>query len=206
MQLVRFRCTPRMWTEVVVCGNGCRAPRKNRGYPTAIERHIPMNNRILLSVAAAISLSLGATCAQAVTEGTTFEASAEVLASCSVSASDIAFGGIDPLAGTATDQTSTITVTCTNGHGYDVGLDAGSGTGATVTARKMTAGANTLDYALYSNAGRTTNWGETVDTDTVAGTGTGAVQTLTVYGRVPSQPTAVVGAGYTDTVSVTITY
>jgi spore coat protein U-like protein len=58
---------------------------------------------------------------------------------------------------------------------------------------------------LYSNAGRTTVWGNTVGTDTVAGTGTGATQSLTVYGRVPVQSTP--GAGtYTDTVITTVTY
>jgi spore coat protein U-like protein len=165
-----------------------------------------MNIRISLSVAVAIALSVAASASLAATEGTTFDATAEVLASCAVSASDMSFGQIDPLAGSATDQTSTISVTCTNGHGYDVGLDAGGAAGATVTTRQMTAGTDTLNYSLYSNAGRTTNWGDTVDTDTVAGTGTGAVQTLTVYGRVPSQPTAMVGAGYTDTINVTITY
>lgn len=167
-----------------------------------------MNNRILLSVAAAaaISFSFGATQAQAATATTTFQATAAVVASCSVSAANMAFGSINPLAGTATDQTSTITVTCTNGSGYNVGLNAGGATGATVTTRKMASGTDLLNYSLYSDTGRTVNWGNTVATDTVAGTGTGAAQTLTVYGRVPSQPTAKLGAAYADTISVTVTY
>ncbi len=48
-------------------------------------------------------------------------------------------------------------------------------------------------------------WGNTIGTDTVAGTGTGSNQSLTVYGRVPVQSTPV-GATYTDTVIVTVTY
>jgi spore coat protein U-like protein len=70
----------------------------------------------------------------------------------------------------------------------------------------MVSGGNTLNYSLFSNAGRTTNWGNNIGTDTVAGTGTGALQTLTVYGRIPaSQTTAPVGS-YSDTITVTVTF
>ena len=65
----------------------------------------------------------------------------------------------------------------------------GPASGATVATRKMTSGAATVNYTLYSDSGRTTVWGNTIGTDTVAGTGNGAAQTLTVYGRVPPQTT-----------------
>ena len=165
-----------------------------------------MNIRSSLSVAAAIALSIATSAAFAVTETTTFDASAEVIASCSIEATDLDFGQIDPLANADTDVNSSVTVVCTNGHGYDVGLNAGAGAGATVAVRKMTGGAGTLDYSLYSDTLRTTVWGNTVDTDTVSGTGNGTEQVLTVHGRVPSQPTAMVGSDYSDTVTVTITY
>ena len=91
-------------------------------------------------------------------------------------------------AGVLINGTSTISVTCTNSTTYNVGLNAGTATGATVTTRKMTGpGSNVLNYALYSNSGHTTNWGNTVGTNTVAGTGTGLVQTLTVYGQLSSK-------------------
>jgi spore coat protein U-like protein len=69
----------------------------------------------------------------------------------------------------------------------------------------MTNGAATISYSLFSNAGRTTNWGNTVGTDTVASTGTGASQSFTVFGRVPPQTTPA-PATYTDTITVTVTY
>jgi spore coat protein U-like protein len=69
----------------------------------------------------------------------------------------------------------------------------------------MTNGAATVSYSLYSNAARTTNWGNTVGTDTVAGTGTGSNQSYTVYGSVPAQTTPA-PATYTDTITVTVTY
>lgn len=166
-----------------------------------------MKKKVLLAAAASSFALVGAN-AFAATSTTTFGVSATVVDSCSVSAGNLAFGNIDPLvnASTATDATSTITVTCANGTAYDVGLDAGLATGATVSARQMTSGANTLNYALYSDSGRTTNWGETIGTDTVAGTGSGAGQALTVYGRLPSgQETAPTGV-YSDTITVTVTY
>ncbi|HEX7027400.1 MAG TPA: spore coat U domain-containing protein [Gammaproteobacteria bacterium] len=144
----------------------------------------------------------------ATTTTTTFGVSATVVDSCSVSASALGFGNVDPvsLASTAVDATTTIDVTCANGTAYDVGLDAGTATGATVTTRQMTSGANTLNYALYSDTGRTTNWGETVSTDTVAGTGDGTAQTLTVYARIPSGQGTVPTGAYSDTITVTVTY
>ena len=88
---------------------------------------------------------------------------------------------------------------------YNVGLNAGTGTGATVAVRKMTSGANTITYSLYKDAARTTVWGNTFNTDTVAATGTGVAQTYDVYGRVPPQTTPQPGT-YTDTIIVTLTY
>jgi spore coat protein U-like protein len=156
----------------------------------------------------ALILTLWGTVSIAATTTTTFGVSATVVDSCSVSASALGFGNVDPvsLASTAVDATTTIDVTCANGTAYDVGLDAGTATGATVTTRQMTSGANTLNYALYSDTGRTTNWGETVSTDTVAGTGDGTAQTLTVYARIPSGQGTVPTGAYSDTITVTVTY
>jgi spore coat protein U-like protein len=156
----------------------------------------------------ALILALWGTVSIAATTTTTFGVSATVVDSCSVSASALGFGNVDPvsLASTAVDATTTIDVTCANGTAYDVGLDAGTATGATVTTRQMTSGANTLDYALYSDTGRTTNWGETVSTDTVTGTGDGTAQTLTVYARIPSGQGTVPTGAYSDTITVTVTY
>lgn len=140
--------------------------------------------------------------AQAATATTTFQVTATVLATCQVSATPLAFGNY---AGSQTDATSTISVTCTSTTPYQVGLDAGTAGGATVTTRKMTFGAAELGYALYSDSARTTNWGNTVGTDTVPGTGTGLAQTLTVYGRIPAGSMPTPGA-YADTITVTVTY
>lgn len=65
------------------------------------------------------------------------------------------------------DNTFTLKVQCTNTTPFHIGLDAGTGAGATVAARKMTNGSN-INYSLYTDSARTTVWGNTVGTDTVA--------------------------------------
>lgn len=130
-----------------------------------------------------------------------------IAAACQVnSASNMDFGSHGVLS-TNTDATSLITVQCTNSTPFNLALNAGSGgSGATVTNRLMTGtGGATVGYSLYRTAARDTVWGTTVGTNTLAGTGTGAAQQFTVYGRVPPQTTPAPGA-YTDTVTATITY
>lgn len=135
----------------------------------------------------------------------TLSVSATVIDSCSVSADVLAFGVIDPLvnADEATDATASVLVDCSNGTAYQVGLDDGN---ATTTARAMTSDGGTLDFSLYRDANRTETWGDTFGTDTVAATGTGTTQALTVYGRVPAGQQHVPPGAYADTVTVTVTY
>ncbi|WFP75211.1 spore coat U domain-containing protein [Mesorhizobium sp. WSM4906] len=129
-----------------------------------------------------------------------------ITAECKVqTANDLDFGSKGVIDANV-DQTSTIGVQCTSGQTYNVGLSAGAGAGATVAVRKMTGpGAATVNYTLYRDTGRTQPWGMTIGTDTLAGTGNGNVQNLTVYGRVPPQATPAAGV-YTDTVAITVTY
>jgi spore coat protein U-like protein len=142
---------------------------------------------------------------QAATATSTFAVQVSITATCTInSASTLNFGSVGILSAN-TDQTSTIQVQCTNTTPYTIGLDAGTGSGATVATRKLTSGGNTVDYTLYSDTGRTTVWGTTISTDTVASTGTGAAQSFTVYGRIPAQSTPAAGS-YADTITVTVTY
>src|ERR1700750_1104422 len=149
-----------------------------------------MNGRKFRGCAAALAVCVliaSENSAGAATATTTMTVQMTITATCTVnSASTLNFGTQGVLAANV-DQTSTIQVTCTNTTPYNIGLNAGTGTGATVAVRKMTSGANTVNYTLYSNSGRTTVWGNTVGTDTVAATGNGSAQSYTVYGRVPSQ-------------------
>ena len=147
----------------------------------------------------------GVTTALASTTTTTFTTQITLAATCVInSASTLNFGSQGFL-GANVDQTSTIQVSCTDTTPYNIGLDAGTGSGATVATRKMTSGGATVSYSLYSDSARTTVWGTTIGTDTVAATGNGTGQNYTVYGRVPPQTTPAPGT-YTDTITVTVTY
>ena len=140
------------------------------------------------------------------TKSATLSVSATVTANCTVSTSPVAFGSIDTLGGNH-DAAGSVTVNCTNGASWSADANQGSGTGATMATRRMTSGANALTYRLYTDAGRTTIWGDgSTGTAAVAGTGTGSAQNFTIYGRVPSGQTSVRAGSYSDTVSVTITY
>jgi spore coat protein U-like protein len=144
--------------------------------------------------------------ARAATSTGNFAITGTITATCQVNASTLAFGAYNPVLNANLDVTGTVSVSCTNATPYNIGLGVGAGTGATITNRKMTSGANTLTYQVFRDAARTLNWGQTVGTDTVAGTGNGVAQAITAYGRIPAgQTTAAVGA-YTDTVVITITY
>jgi spore coat protein U-like protein len=154
-------------------------------------------------VLAAIALPAGAWAAQTTT---TFPVNATVLKACVVTANPLNFGSYDPTAATNLDGSTTLNVLCTVGTAYTVGLNAGTGSGSTVTTRKMTNGANALNYALYQETGRTNNWGNTAGTDTPAATTAPIVPTVhTVYGRVTPGQNVPAGA-YTDTITVTVNY
>ncbi|UZW53838.1 spore coat U domain-containing protein [Sphingobium sp. JS3065] len=157
-------------------------------------------------IGALIILFLVPGTARAADATTTMGVSATVLNACLVSATNMAFGNYDPTSSVPTDATSSISVTCTPGTSFNVGLNSGATGGATVTTRQMLNGASPLDYSLYTNAGRSANWGNTPGSDTVAQTASGITpMSFTVYGRIPAQQSAVSGS-YTDTVTVTVSY
>ncbi len=165
-----------------------------------------MNKLFSKILVAGAAVALTAAAAQATTTTNTFQAKITIQDDCEItSPTDLDFG-TSGLLNANIDQTSTFVVKCTENTSYDIGLNEGTTSGGTTTTRKMTDGnGNTVDYQMFSDSGRTTNWGDTVGTDTVAATGTGADQTYTVYGRVPPQDTPPAG-NYTDTVTITVTY
>ena len=133
---------------------------------------------------------------------TQFTLTVSIQAACTISANPLSFGNYT---GAQLRSTTTLSITCTNLAPYTVGLNAGTTTGATVTNRMMTGPSGaTLNYSLFSNSGYTTNWGNSTGSWMI-GTGTGAAQTLTVYGQIPANQRTWSGR-YTDTITATITY
>ena len=155
--------------------------------------------KIALGVSAAMALASAASAGSA---SANLGVSANIPATCTITTSAVAFGAY---AGTEINATGSVTANCVNGTAWTIGLGAGNGAGATVNNRKMTSGANTLGYALYSDAGRTQNWGNTIGTDTLAGTGTGASDSHIVYGRIAAGTVPAPG-NYSDTVLATINF
>ncbi len=150
-----------------------------------------------------LALGLGSTSISAATVTTTFQVTANVVSTCAISATAAAFG---PYTGVVADTTSIVTVTCSNTTTYNIGLNAGLGTGATVTARSMTGPSSApLNYGLFQDAAHSTNWGDTIGTDTVTGTGDGLAQTVTIFGQVSAGQFVEPGA-YLDTITATITF
>lgn len=156
-------------------------------------------------VLALLAASIITVTAQAATTTTTFQVTTNVHAACSVSATSHSFADYDHTSATPLDAINQVTTTCTLGTPYDIGLGAGTGSGATVAARKMTAGTDTLIYSLYQDAARTTVWGETIGTNTVSGAASATFNNYTVYGRMPAGQDSPTGA-YSDTITVTVTY
>lgn len=160
-----------------------------------------------LAVPALAAAALFAQPALAQTAGANLGTSAEVTANCAVSTSPIAFGNVDVTTGAAVLGTGGISVVCTNGTDWSASADAGVGADATLAVRKMSDGAETLNYALYTEATRTTVWGDGVSsTATIDGTGSGVAQNSVIYGRISAAQTGVSAGSYADTVAVTVTY
>lgn len=131
-----------------------------------------------------------------------------ILNACNVDAlgaTDVNFGSVASTA-VNTDSAGALNVSCTPLTPYNISLSNGQN-GASVSDRHMKdAGINLIPYQLYRAEARGVGdvWGATVGTDTYSDTGTGLVQNIPVYGRVPS---ANFPAGsYNDVVMATIIY
>jgi spore coat protein U-like protein len=164
---------------------------------------VMLRSFLALSFAAAL-----APCAAfaAGSDADSFEVTATMLASCEVSASDLAFGNYDPVTASHLDADTSLSVTCTNGTPYHVGLSLGDGAGASMAERRMTKSGDTetLSYVLYQDDQRSVLWG-TTGADRLSGTGDGTPNTIDVYGRVPMQQSAPAGT-YDDTIVVTVSW
>lgn len=133
-----------------------------------------------------------------------FTVSANVASHCRIdAATDLDFGAQASNFAANLDQTSALGVTCTNGTAWQIGLD--NGQHALGTTRRMISGSDAVTYELYRDIARSLRWGNTLNSDTLAGTGSGLSQNIPVYGRVPPQPALPAGT-YLDKITVTVTY
>lgn len=135
----------------------------------------------------------------------TFDVTMKIIEDCTIAANQLDFGQSQGVLALAVTVNTTISVTCTNTTPYNLGLNAGTGTGSVGTTRYMSGtGGNTgtVRFNLYQASGATL-WGNVQGTDTKSGTGTGAAQTITVFGEVPAQNTPAPDT-YKSTITATV--
>lgn len=163
------------------------------------------------ALGAVAGMALAAACfnAEAGTATANLQVQITLIASCAISANTLNFGSSVGVLNAVVNGSSTLSVTCSNTTPYTVGLDAGTVAGSTIATRLMagtTAGntGTTMQFQLYSDSGRTTQWGNSSGT-WVGGTGNGSAQTLNVYGQVPVQTTPKPDT-YQTTITATVTY
>lgn len=149
-----------------------------------------------------VSLTFSNAQAQSVTDNMPVTITIQNACEISTAPTTLDFGTHGVLSSTV-DNTSTISVTCTTAAPYNIGLNGG--VSGDINARTMLNGTDSVAYQLYQEAARTTVWGDTVGTNTLASTGTGVEQYFSVYGRVAPQTTPPANT-YNDTVTVTVTY
>ncbi len=161
----------------------------------------------------ALSLGLISVAASAQTTGN-IVITANVVAACNVTVTNLAFGSYDPLSATAVTGAATASIACSQGSVPVISL--GAGANLLGTQRRMALTTAFLNYGLFqpvSNAPNaacayTTPWGNggTFGTalTTTAATSL-AVRTYNICGQIPAGQNVGIGA-YTDTVAVSITF
>ena len=138
----------------------------------------------------------------------TWQATTQIISSCTISAANLSFGTVNVLASNV-DATTTLGLNCTANAPWKVKLNGGTVTGNVAGRRMGQSGAapGVINYQLRHTGANGPLWGdETGGTGALTGTGSGASQTLTLYGRVPGgQPTPAIGT-YSDTVTATVEF
>lgn len=156
---------------------------------------------------AAIALTLGISASQPAMAACANPANC----GCTVSTSGLLFGTYSAQSPSPTDSVGTISTSCTSddpgNSTFSVSMSAGfSGNAA---QRAMGGGSSALLYNLYTNATRSTIWGDDsgggVSVVAPFPAGNGSTQLLSVYGRIPARQNVAPG-GYSDVITITITY
>jgi spore coat protein U-like protein len=138
------------------------------------------------------------------TASTSTSASANVVPSCNVSATNVNFGTIALLTSNK-DAQGTLSIQCNATLPYAVSLSGGNAGATDPTQRKMALGGGNVTYGLYQDSARTQPWGDNPGTNTNSGTGNGALQNIAVYARIAPQTTPSPGT-YSDTIIATVSY
>jgi spore coat protein U-like protein len=138
----------------------------------------------------------------------------QAAASCTVTATPVAFGVYDPLLSTPRTATGRVTLRCTaTGSAERVRSTIALSTGGSgsYALRSLFSGPERLNYNLFLNSAFTNIWGDgtagsrvgTANLNVPAGQARTANRTI--YGRIPALQSPAAGA-FGDTIVVTVTY
>lgn len=161
---------------------------------------------------ACIAAAAATGAAHAATDTTQFQVKITITESCdvhTVSATNLDFGThVRSTDATPIDNQGALQLNCSKGTPFQIALDPGlnssSATAAADNRRMISADNNYVPYGLYRDAARTLFWGRVPGTNTLAGIGSAATQSIPVFGRVPA--TNVPAGVYLDTITATVTY
>jgi spore coat protein U-like protein len=129
---------------------------------------------------------------------------AQAQGKCAASASAVNFGVYNPLSPASLDVTGSAIVDCNANATVTVTLSAGSS--GDQGQRTLVSGLLTLSYQIYTNASRTTIWGDGVGgTGTVTVSRTGGPVTVPLYGRIRARQNVMPGT-YTDMLVMTVIF
>lgn len=160
-----------------------------------------MMKKIVIMGIAAATIAL-AEIASAGTATSSFTAQTNAIAVCRIttSASTINFGSYDPTSAVNNDNgTGSFGFRCTKGTVYKVYI--------TPAARAMTSGAESLNFELYSDAGRASVFPSTNAAGISGSSTSNGVEIITnMYGRIPAGQDVTAGVTFTQTLTVTVDY
>ncbi len=132
---------------------------------------------------------------------------------CTVATTPVAFGVYDPTSGVDKTSNGAVTVTClivvgvSGSVAYNVNIAPGNGSYA---SRALKAGALTLNYNLYTDAGLSQVWGDGTGSTGRIGDSysiplVGSIVSYNVYGKIPARQNPGMGS-FTDSLIVTVNY
>jgi len=155
---------------------------------------------MVVLIAVMIVATAGA--AMAVSATTSFTAQTNAIAVCKIttSASTIDFGNYDPTSSSNNDNgTGSFGFKCTKGTVYKVYI--------TPSTRAMTSGAESLNFELYSDAGRTSVFPSTTAAGISGSAASNGIEiTTNIYGRILAGQDVSAGNAFTQTLTATVDY
>ena len=154
----------------------------------------------MTSVLALTLVAASIQAARAETASSSFQVGMSVVATCSISAADMTFNGITTGTTSQNDAAADLSVNCSQGAPYVISLSNGTNFSG---GRRLKSGSNFVNYSLFKDVNRTSDWSSTNTLDFV---GSGTTQVHTVYGRIPACQAVPNMGNYADTIVATVSY